>query len=149
MKNDFFVKENIPILLCIAADVIHLGALVMYCVTGKTEFTAELSSFVIAFGSVTVLLGICSILLKLFSWGKKWVEVGLCVAALFGLLTFLFYIVNEVNYIANILVSIDGTKISVTFALTVLLYLISWIMMLVAAITCKYKPKENCYETGK
>ena len=50
MKNDFFVKENIPILLCIAADVIQLGALVMYCVTGKTEFTAELSSFVIAFG---------------------------------------------------------------------------------------------------
>ncbi len=147
MKNNFFVKKNIPILLFIIAAVIQLCALVMYCETGKTEFTPELSSFVIAFGSVAMVLGICTILLKLVSWGKKWVEVGLCVAALFGLLTFLFYVVNEVNYIANILVSIDGTKISVTFALTALLYLISWIMMLVAAITCKYQTKENCYET--
>ena len=56
--------------------------------------------------------------------------------ALYGLMTWLFYLVNEVNYITNILVAIDGTKISFVFLATALGFACAWVLALVCAMRC-------------
>ena len=63
-------------------------------------------------------------------------DVIIYAAYALGLLTWLFYLVNEVNYITNILVAIDGTKISFVFLATALGFACAWVLALVCAMRC-------------
>ena len=62
----------------------------------------------------------------------------------------MFFIVSQVNYLTNVLVSIDGTKISFAFVFTAATMLISSALYLVSAILYKNINKaEVVVEGGK
>ena len=63
--------------------------------------------------------------------------MGILIDYLFALLAFMFYVTTQVNYLANVMVSIDGTTISASFIFTFLFYLIGFVLILISGITSK------------
>ncbi|MBO4540374.1 MAG: hypothetical protein J5736_00145, partial [Bacilli bacterium] len=66
---------------------------------------------------------------------------------LLALLGLVFFLGSQVNYLANVFVSIDGNSISAVFVITVCMLLLSSIAFLVAGILVKKKAQPQ--EGGK
>ena len=61
----------------------------------------------------------------------------------FALFAFMFFVISKVNYITNVIVSIDGTKISFIFVFTVIVFLLSFVLFLVSGIMYKGLAKKE------
>ncbi len=92
--------------------------LVVYCLTGTNDFVTQLSPLVIAFLAVGAIL--C--LPPLFLRNERFF---LFLPFLCYLFAFFEFIVVQVNYIANVLVSIDGNTFSASFILTIVFFLLA------------------------
>ena len=62
------------------------------------------------------------------------IELALYGVYALALLSWLFYLVSQINYITNMLVAIDGTKLSLTFVISVLLIGAAWVLSLMTAL---------------
>lgn len=138
MNIDFFRIKDSSVILLLVSMLFQLVSLIVYGTTGLTEFTAELSSAVLAFGILSLISGAGIFLITVLGicekYTKKVLDIGIYVVYLFGLLAWLFYITSQVNYLVNIFVAIDGTKLTAAFILTVLFFLLAWVAALVSAI---------------
>ena len=138
MNIDFFRIKDRSVILLLVSMLFQLVSLILYGATGLTEFTAELSSAVLAFSILSVISGAGIVLITVLGicekYTKKVLDIGIYVVYLFGLLAWLFYITSQVNYLVNIFVAIDGTKLTAAFILTVLFFLFAWFAALVSAI---------------
>ena len=138
MNIDFFRIKDRSVILLLVSMLFQLVSLILYGATGLTEFTAELSSAVLAFSILSLISGAGIVLITVLGicekYTKKVLDIGIYVVYLFGLLAWLFYITSQVNYLVNIFVAIDGTKLTAAFILTVLFFLFAWFASLVSAI---------------
>ena len=138
MNIDFFRIKDRSVILLLVSMLFQLVSLILYGATGLTEFTAELSSAVLAFSILSLISGAGIVLITVLGicekYTKKVLDIGIYVVYLFGLLAWLFYITSQVNYLVNIFVAIDGTKLTAAFILTVLFFLFAWFAALVSAI---------------
>ena len=138
MNIDFFRIKDRSVILLLVSMLFQLVSLILYGATGLTEFTAELSSAVLAFSILSLISGAGIVLITVLGicekYTKKGLDIGIYVVYLFGLLAWLFYITSQVNYLVNIFVAIDGTKLTAAFILTVLFFLFAWFAALVSAI---------------
>ena len=138
MNIDFFRIKDRSVILLLVSMLFQLVSLILYGATGLTEFTAELSSAVLAFSILSLISGAGIVLINVLGicekYTKKVLDIGIYVVYLFGLLAWLFYITSQVNYLVNIFVAIDGTKLTAAFILTVLFFLFAWFAALVSAI---------------
>lgn len=138
MNIDFFRIKDRSVILLLVSMLFQLMSLILYGATGLTEFTAELSSAVLAFSILSLISGAGIVLITVLGicekYTKKVLDIGIYVVYLFGLLAWLFYITSQVNYLVNIFVAIDGTKLTAKFILTVLFFLFAWFAALVSAI---------------
>lgn len=138
MNIDFFRIKDRSVILLLVSMLFQLVSLILYGATGLTEFTAELSSAVLAFSILSLISGAGIVLITVLGicekYTKKVLDIGIYVVYLFSLLAWLFYITSQVNYLVNIFVAIDGTKLTAAFILTVLFFLFAWFAALVSAI---------------
>lgn len=106
-----------------------LLSLILYCTTGTNEFATSLSSVLIAFLAVSLVLQ-----LGLFYFGSK---AGKYLSYLLLLYAFFYFIYTQITYIANVFVSIDGNSFSGGFIATIIFLLLAWALSLVAGILAK------------
>lgn len=143
MKNFSFKRLlNLPMLFLGLGIIIQVIALIVYNATGIDEFNDTLSKEVITFGVIVIVLGAILLVLRLFGFDEFKYFFGnydlfIIIAYILGLFAFMFYIISKVNYITNVLVSIDGTKISFIFVFTIILFLLSFVFFLVSGIMYK------------
>lgn len=137
--------------LLLPSGLLLVASLALYA----PEFSPELSGMVLGLGCACIGLEGCVIAVAalLHDEGKliaRLLDVIIYAAYALGLLTWLFYLVNEVNYITNILVAIDGTKISFVFLATALGFACAWVLALVCAMRCSkvLKKAEEAKQEG-
>ena len=136
-QTEFAVRKKATRLL-MAALLFELISLVLYSLTGVTEFTPTLSARVLIFGCAALLLG--AVLLVGAGRGKaesafsRILDLGVYMVYALGLLAWLFYLTNEINYLANIMVAIDGTALSPVFVINTVLFLAAWLCALLSAM---------------
>ncbi len=133
----FFKPKGAAYYLMAAAFVCSIVAVILYCTAGVTEFTPVLD------GGITAAF----IIFIILSAGMLVYEIRIVkfLTAAVGLYAFLMYIVFEVNYITNLLVSIDPTPVTGAFVCTIIFSLAAWICALVAGCLTDSgfkKPKE-------
>ena len=121
--------------------VLEAIGLIAYAVKGVDEFNDALSLPVL-------ILAISALALSLFLYASKAFfsdssvvnpifEVGVYCGYLLALMGFLYYIVSQVNYLANVFVAIDGTTISFPFILIAGSFLLAFVFMLLSGILGK------------
>ncbi len=133
----FLKSKGAAYYLMAGAFVCGIVAVILYCTTGVTEFTPVLD------GGITAAF----IIFIILSAGMLVYEIRIVkfLTAAVGLYAFLMYIVFEVNYITNLLVSIDPTPVTGGFVCTIIFGLIGWLCALVAGCLTESgfkKPKE-------
>lgn len=148
MKIDFGRLKDRSVILLAVSILFQIVSLIIYAATGVTQFTAELSTRVFVFGGLSLAMGVVIFLLLLLGIGGQYVpkalDIGIYVMYLFGLLAWVFYLTSEINYLTNVFVGIDGTKLTAVFILTVLTFLIAWIAALISAVL--YRPAKDAKE---
>ena len=121
-------------IFAIAAAMLSIAVLVLYSATGRNTFTPVLSSTVITMLWICIILGI---LLCVF-------EIKILKHALYLLIfwTWLEYISDQMSYISNVLVGIDGNSFHAGFIAAVICGLLAWICALISANIQKGEWKE-------
>ena len=124
------------------AILIQVLALIIYNATGVDEFNDTLSKEVIIFSIISIALGVILLLVRLFGFDETKILLGnfdvfIVLDYILALFAFMFFIISKVNYITNVIVSIDGTKISFIFVFTVIVFLLSFALFLVSGIMYK------------
>ncbi len=111
-----------------------LGSLFCYLTTGKTEFTPDYEERVIV---LDIVFCACALICFLFT-----VRVGRILTYGLGFWAFLEFIVCQLNYIANIFVSIDPTPVTEEFLITAVCGLAAFACALISALKTKKKEGE-------
>ena len=143
MKKFSFKKLiNLPMLFLGIAILIQVLALIIYNATGVDEFNDTLSKEVIIFSIISIALGVILLLVRLFGFDEAKILLGnfdvfIVLDYILALFAFMFFVISKVNYITNVIVSIDGTKISFIFVFTVIVFLLSFALFLVSGIMYK------------
>ncbi len=106
--------------------VFALAALILYLATGTNDFTPSLSGKVIGLLCVTL---IGAVLFSAFE-----LKAGKYAVYLLGLWAWLEFIASQVNYLANIFVSIDGSTFSAGFIMTLVCGALSFGCALASAV---------------
>ncbi len=111
----------------------------LYCLTGVTEFSPQLSLPVLLFSGLSLAAGLALVCpvrrVRRDAWTARLVELALYGVYALTLLAWLFYLVSQIYYITNILVAIDGTKLSPAFIATAALLAAAWVLSLLAALS--------------
>lgn len=141
-KFSFKRLINLPMLFLGIAVLIQVLALIIYNATGVDEFNDTLSKEVIIFSIISIALGVILLLVRLFGFDEAKILLGnfdvfIVLDYILALFAFMFFIISKVNYITNVIVSIDGTKISFIFVFTVIVFLLSFALFLVSGIMYK------------
>ena len=141
-KFSFKRLINLPMLFLGVAILIQVLALIIYNATGVDEFNDTLSQEVIIFSIISIALGAILLLLRLFGFDEAKILLGnfdvfIVLDYILALFAFMFFVISKVNYITNVIVSIDGTKISFIFVFTVIVFLLSFALFLVSGIMYK------------
>ena len=141
-KFSFKRLINLPMLFLGIAILIQVLALIIYNATGVDEFNDTLSKEVIIFSIISIALGVILLLVRLFGFDEAKILLGnfdvfIVLDYILALFAFMFFVISKVNYITNVIVSIDGTKISFIFVFTVIVFLLSFALFLVSGIMYK------------
>ena len=124
------------------AILIQVLALIIYNATGVDEFNDTLSQEVIIFSIISIALGAILLLLRLFGFDEAKILLGnfdvfIVLNYILALFAFMFFVISKVNYIINVIVSIDGTKLSFAFVFTIIVFLLSFALFLTSGIMYK------------
>ena len=141
-KFSFKRLINLPMLFLGVAILIQVLALIIYNATGVDEFNDTLSKEVIIFSIISIALGVILLLVRLFGFDEAKILLGnfdvfIVLDYILALFAFMFFIISKVNYITNVIVSIDGTIISFILVFTVIVFLLSFALFLVSGIMYK------------
>ena len=128
----FLSGKGVGYYLTLPAIIFGILAIVMYGKTGITDFNTQLSTGVLVCGWIGVGLLIISLAFEF-----KPVKY---VAYLLFLFAFFAYIQTQATYIANVFVSIDGNTFTGGFIATVVFYVLSFVVTLLAAALSTWRP---------
>ena len=147
-KFSFKRLINLPMLFLGIAVLIQVLSLIIYNATGIDEFNDTLSKEVIIFSVISIALGVILLLVRLFGFDEAKILLGnfdvfIAINYILALFAFMFFVISKVNYITNVIVSIDGTKISFIFVFTVIVFLLSFALFLVSGIMYKRLAKRE------
>ena len=147
-KFSFKRLINLPMLFLGIAVLIQVLSLIIYNATGIDEFNDTLSKEVIIFSIISIALGVILLLVRLFGFDEAKILLGnfdvfIVLNYILALFAFMFFVISKVNYITNVIVSIDGTKISFIFVFTVIVFLLSFALFLVSGIMYKRLAKKE------
>lgn len=120
-----------------AALLFVLIAIILYGATGKNAFTPELSGGIVAVSVIVLILQAAEAVLCCLVKKEDIKHVlVLCqyVLAILIFLAFALYIAYNVNYLASVLASIDGTKIAASFVVTAIFFVLACAMAITAAV---------------
>lgn len=126
---NFGKKNKVSLIFGIAGAVLATATLILYLSTGVTNFTAPKPDAMMIAMLIACL--VISVVTVVFDFKLAKYAAFICT-----LVSFVRYIVFEIDYISNIFVSIDPTEITVPFVMTLLLSVVLVALTLVAAITC-------------
>jgi len=149
MKNISFKRLiNLPVLFLILGILLQVASLIIYISTGVDEFNDALSKEVLTFSIITLVIGLILVVLRFLSLDELKIFSGnfnvfIYLDYVLALFAFTFYIVSKINYIVNIIVSIDGTKVSFAFVLTITTLVISFLLLLVSGLLFKKLTKKE------
>ena len=118
--------------LSFAALALGFVALGLYYKCGVNDFATELSSSVIAAVWAAAALAVIAFVIDL--------KAVRYVSYLVYLYAFIAFIGTQVNYIANVLVSIDGNSFTPDFLGAAICFVLAAFVMLAAAITTRVAP---------
>ncbi len=116
-------------------SLFSLAALVLYAVTGVNEFAPDYD--VILFVTTSIAL-----VLSAFSRFKEWKLIREF-AYLFALFSFVCYIGTQVNYLANLLVAIDGSSLSMGFLFCLLSFFLAFLADLISVFLTKKEIRDE------
>ncbi|MCD8308184.1 MAG: hypothetical protein LUD51_08185 [Clostridia bacterium] len=136
LKN-FFKSKGVSYYLMAGAFVCGIVCLALYLTTGETEFTPTLDVTVTVAYVIFFVLALAMLIYE--------IRIVKFLTAAVGLYAFLMYIVFEVNYITNLLVSIDPTALNAGFVCILVFGLVGWLCALVSGCLTNggfKKPKE-------
>ena len=125
----FFKGKGICYYLMFGAFACGLAALIIYISTGVTEFTPELDGAVTASYIVYLVICVAALVVDL--------RIVKYLAAAVGLFSVLRFIVFDINYITNLLVSIDPTPVTAGFVLSIIFGVLCFGISLAAGILTK------------
>ena len=128
----FLSGKGVGYYLTLPAIALCIAALCLYRENGVTSFNPELNTRAIAY--IVVCLAFCVVSLIVDFKPIRYV------AYLFCLYAFMWVIYSQVTYIANIFVAIDGYTFSGGFIATAVMYVLSFLFTLLAAILNNWKP---------
>ncbi|MFA6860924.1 MAG: hypothetical protein WCR56_00835 [Bacilli bacterium] len=131
---DYFKTRRINFYFLLSSEVLSFTGLIIYCQTGTNDFVLKLDSVVITF---TVLGLVSAFVPFVFSHNR----ILHFIPYFCYFFAFLNFITSQVNYLANVLVSIDGTSLSIGFLSVAILLFASSILTLVSG--CLTKEKSN------
>lgn len=142
LKKKLTARRGVSFYLSLVALVCAVAALILYITTGVTVFNPKLDGAVIALLAVGIAISVASVVFE-----YKLIKY---VAFIIYLSAWFQYLIIEITYIANIFVSIDGTKFTPAFILTFALMLVMTIVSLVAAILLRdeFTVKKSSGEEG-
>jgi len=137
IKN-FFLSKKINFYLLLISFLLGLSGLIVYLKTGTNSFVLKLDNTVII--SCIIGLIICFLPMFIFKIRILYFLPWFCF-----FFAFLNFITSQVNYLANVLVNIDGSSLSAGFLATVILILLSSVCSLVSGCLTKEitNSKEN------
>ncbi len=115
--------------------VFSLIALILYALTGVNEFAPKYSTSLFVATSLALVL-------SLFSRVREWKLVREF-AYLFALYSFICYIGTQVNYVANLLVAIDGSSLSLGFVFSVVFFFLAFLADLISVFLSKKPVKDE------
>lgn len=122
----FFKKKGLGYYLTPFALGLGIAALVIYCQTGVTSFSISLSTKCIVFSCIGIAL--CALGLVFDFRELRYL------AFLSYLYAFLWFIDSQVNYIANVFVSIDGYGFTAGFLGAAICFVLALAFALAAGI---------------
>lgn len=128
----FVTERGLGYWLSFAAIALGFVALGLYYKCGVNDFATELSSSVIAAVWAAAALAVIAFVIDL--------KVVRYVSYLVYLYAFIAFIGTQVNYIANVLVSIDGNSFTPDFLGAAICFALAAFVMLAAAITTRVAP---------
>lgn len=147
MKS-FSVKSLLApaaIALC-AGIVLEVVALIVYSLTGITDFNETLSTPVLVFVIVAIVFAVIALALKAFALNRFFhglFDLLPFAGYLIALLGFIYYVGSQVNYLTNVFVAIDGQAVSVSFVLTFATLLLASIAFLLSGIFLKKEKRDE------
>lgn len=100
-----------------AALVCQILSIIFYAVFGVSEYNPDLLVVPFVMSGLVIMIDIASLIL-----GWKLMKQ---ISFLLSLYALIAYFGSQVNYIANVLVSIDGSTFSVSFVFTALFFLLA------------------------
>lgn len=142
----FLSGRGVGFYLTLPAVIMCIIAICLYSKNGVTSFNPELNKKAIAYiGAGIALCVVCVALdcadafinvraLKLCIKPLKYVAYLLCLYA------FMWFIYSQVTYIANVFVAIDGYTFTSGFIATVVMYVLSFVFVLLSAALNNWKP---------
>ena len=138
----FISGIGIGFYLTILAVIATVLAWIFYARNGITDFNVELNSAALVSLGIGIGLSVFSLAADLlpFEWAGVFVKPLRYAAYLVELYALVMFIHSQVTYIANVLVSIDGTTFSSGFILTAVFFVAGAFVLLAAAITASVKP---------
>ena len=128
----FLAGKGVGYYLTLPAIAFCIAALCLYRANCVTAFNPELNKNAIAY--IIVCLAICVVSLVVDFKPIRYI------AYLFGMYAFLWFIFSQVTYIANVFVAIDNTSFTSGFIATAVMYVLSFVFTLLAAILSKWRP---------
>ncbi len=128
----FLAGRGVGYYLTLPAIAFCIAALCLYRVNGVTSFSPELNQNAIVY--VIVCLSICVVSLVVDFKPLRYI------AYLFCLYGFMWFILSQAAYIGNVFVAIDGYTFTGGFIATTVMYVLSFVFTLLAAILSKWRP---------
>lgn len=128
--TSFFKNRKGNYYLIIASFLLALCGLIVYIKTGTNDFSLKINTTVIV--SCIIGLVFCFIPIIINKFRILYFFPWFCF-----FFAFLNFITSQVNYIANVLVSIDGSSLSAGFLATAILLLLSAICSLISGCLTK------------
>lgn len=122
----FFMTRGLGYFMSVPALVLAIVGFSLYSANGITEFNADLSSSAIAAFIVGIVVCVVGFVLD-----YKPVKF---LSSLFLLFAAVDCIAYQANYIANVMVAIDGNSFSSEFIATAVCSLLAWLFQLLSAV---------------
>ena len=130
----FFQKKTVGFYLVLAGGLFSLCSLIVYGLTGKTEFSPDLDSVVFVTGGLAIAFAIASCFYE-----HKLIRDASFLLALYS---FIEFIGTQANYIANLITAIDNSSVSIGFVFSVIFFFLAFVCYLVSVFLTKKKKTE-------
>lgn len=130
--KEFFAKRGVGYYLTLPALIFCILALCLYYKNGITSFNPELNVGAIA--TIIVSIVLCGVSLVADFKVVRYLAYLLCLGSFMG------FVLSQATYIANVFVAIDGYTFTSGFIATAVLYVLSFVFILLAGILNHWKP---------